>query len=88
MLFALACLVAAAALAVRLTGPKRVPGGRRQEADAVAGRAAAAIGSLLVFHDARAVETVKDLVPAGRLVSVVVLNPAAFRPRLAGAGRR
>ena len=80
MLFALACLVAAAALAVRLTGTEaRSLAAAGQEADAVAGRAAAAIGSLLVFHDADgAVETVKDLVPAGRLVSVVVLNPAGL----------
>ena len=42
-------------------------------------RAAAAIGSLLVFQDADgAIETVKDLVPGRRLVSIVVLNRAGL----------
>ncbi|MDL2718381.1 MAG: EAL domain-containing protein [Acidobacteriota bacterium] len=80
MVFALACLVAAVVLAVRLTGTEaRSLAAAAQEADAIASRAAVAIGSLLVFHDADgAVETVKDLVPGGRLVSVVVLNRAGL----------
>jgi diguanylate cyclase (GGDEF)-like protein len=80
MVFALACLVAAVALVVRLTGTEaRSLAAAGREADAVASRAAAAIGSLLVFHDADgAVETVKDLVPGEWLVSVVVLNRAGL----------
>ncbi|MEO8584848.1 MAG: EAL domain-containing protein [Acidobacteriota bacterium] len=80
MVFALACLGAAVVLAVRLTGTEtRSLAAAAQEADAVASRAAGAIGSLLVFHDADgAVETVKDLVPGGQLVSVVVLNRAGL----------
>ncbi|HEX7527692.1 MAG TPA: diguanylate cyclase, partial [Thermoanaerobaculia bacterium] len=78
MVFSLACLVAAVALVVRLTGTEaRSLAAAGREADAVASRAASAIGSLLVFHDADgAVETVKDIVPGGWLVSVVVLNRA------------
>ena len=80
MVFALACLVAAVALVVRLTGTEaRSLAAAGREADAVASRAAEAIGSLLVFHDADgAVEAVKDLVPGGQLVSVVVLNRAGL----------
>jgi diguanylate cyclase (GGDEF)-like protein len=76
MVFALACLLASVALVVRLTGAEaRSLAAAGREAEAVASRAAAAIGSLLVFQDADgALETVKDLVPGGRLVSVVVLN--------------
>ena len=77
---ALVCLVAAAALVVRLAGAEaRTLEAASREADAVAGRAAAAIGSLLVFNDADgALETVKDLVPGRRLVSIVVLNRAGL----------
>ena len=80
MVFALACLVAAVALGVRLTGTEvRTVAAAGREADALGSRAAAAIGSLLVFHDADgAVETAKDFVPDGRLVSVVVLNRAGL----------
>lgn len=80
MVFALACLVAAVALVVRLTGTEaRSLAAAGREADVVASRAAEAIGSLLVFHDADgAVEAVKDLVPSGRLVSIVVLNHAGL----------
>ncbi|HSB63890.1 MAG TPA: sensor domain-containing diguanylate cyclase, partial [Thermoanaerobaculia bacterium] len=78
--FALVCLVAAVALVVRLAGAEaRALETANREADAVAGRAAAAIGSLLVFHDEDgAVETVKDLIPGRRLVSIVVLNRAGL----------
>ncbi|MCM3876093.1 MAG: EAL domain-containing protein [Thermoanaerobaculia bacterium] len=80
MVFAVACLLAAVALVVRLTGTDaRSLAAAGREADAVASRAAASVGSLLVFQDADgAVETVKDLVPGGRLVSVVVLNRAGL----------
>ena len=80
MVFALACLFAAVALVVRLTGTEaRSLAAAGREADAVASRAAEAIGSLLVFHDADgAVEAVKDLVPVGQLVSVVILNHAGL----------
>ena len=80
MVFALACLFAVVALVVRLTGTEaRSLAAAGREADVVASRAAEAIGSLLVFHDADgAVEAVKDLVPSGRLVSIVVLNHAGL----------
>ena len=78
LILAFSCLAAAAILFVHLTGAEeRARAAARHEADAVAGRAAAAIGSLLVFHDAdSALETVKDLVPGPRLTSIVILNSA------------
>jgi diguanylate cyclase (GGDEF)-like protein len=80
LILALSCLAAAAVLFVHLTGAEeRALAAARHEADAVAGRAAAAIGSLLVFHDADgALETVKDLVPGPPLTSIVVLNNAGL----------
>ena len=80
LILAFSCLAAAAILFVHITGvEERALAAARDEADAVAGRAAAAIGSLLVFHDAdSALETVKDLVPGPRLTSIVVENSAGF----------
>ena len=80
MVFALACLVTAVLLVVRLTGAEaRSLAAAGRETDVVASRAAAGIGSLLVFQDADgAVEIVKDLVTGERLVSVVVLNGAGL----------
>ncbi|MGZ6971527.1 MAG: hypothetical protein ACXVID_07685, partial [Thermoanaerobaculia bacterium] len=80
LILALSCLAAAAILFVHLTGAEeRAVAAARHEADAIAGRAAAAIGSLLVFHDADgALETVRDLVPGPRLTSIVVLNSAGL----------
>ncbi len=77
---ALVCLVTATGLLVRLAGAEeRALDAARGEADAAASRAAAAIGSLLVFDDADgALETVKDLIPGRRLVSIVVLNRAGL----------
>ncbi|HEX5854774.1 MAG TPA: hypothetical protein VFZ57_04070, partial [Thermoanaerobaculia bacterium] len=77
---ALACLAAAAILVVRAGGAEaRALEAARGGADAAANRAAAAIGSLLVFDDADgALETVKDLIPGRRLVSIVVLNRAGL----------
>ncbi|HEX7614978.1 MAG TPA: EAL domain-containing protein [Thermoanaerobaculia bacterium] len=80
MVFALACLLVSVGLVIRLTGAEaRSLAAVGREADAAAKRAAEAIGSLLVFHDADgAIETVKDLVPGGQLVSIVVLNGAGL----------
>ena len=77
---ALVCLVTATVLFVRLAGAEaRALEAAGRDADAVAGRAAAAIGSLLVFQDADgALETVKDLVPGPRLMSIVILNRAGL----------
>ena len=78
--FALACLLAAVGIVVRLTGTEeRARAAAAREAETVANQAAEAIGSLLVFQDADgAIETVKDLVPGGRIVSVVILTRAGL----------
>ncbi len=80
LIAALACLTAAAILAVRAGGAEaRALEAASREADAAARRAAAAIGSLLVAHDADgALETVKDLVAGRPLMSIVVLNHAGL----------
>ncbi len=77
---ALACLIAATILVVRAGGAEaRALEAARGEADAAARRAAAAIGPLLVSHDAEgALETVKDLVAGRALASIVVLNHAGL----------
>ncbi len=76
IILATVCFAGAIGLVVRGAGVDgRALQAAGRDADALAARAAEAVGSLLVFHDADgAVETVKDLVPGGRLVSVVVLN--------------
>ncbi len=77
---ALVCLIAATTLVVRVAGAEaRALEAASREADAVAGRAAAAIGALLVFQDADgALETVRDLVPGRRPASIVVLDRAGL----------
>jgi diguanylate cyclase (GGDEF)-like protein len=80
LILALACLTVAAILVVRAGGAEaRALETASREADAAAGRAAAAIGSLLVSHDADgALETVKDLAVGRPLMSIVVLNHAGL----------
>jgi diguanylate cyclase (GGDEF)-like protein len=77
---AVGCLLGAVALLVRLSGvERRALETTDRDADAFAARAAGAVGSLLVFHDADgAIETVKDMDPDRRLVSIVVLNQAGL----------